>query len=49
MPIVNQGGTDYTAIARGAGIQQAITVDDLPEFLGILQGGLAIDGHDESP
>src|SRR5260370_939123 len=32
MPIVNQGGADYTAIARGAGIGQAITVDDLADL-----------------
>jgi thiamine pyrophosphate-dependent acetolactate synthase large subunit-like protein len=32
MPIVNQGGADYTAIARGAGIHQAITIDDLADL-----------------
>src|SRR6266567_892096 len=32
MPMVNQGGADYAAIARGAGIQQAITVDDLADL-----------------
>lgn len=28
MPMVNQNGADYAAIARGAGIQQAVTIDN---------------------
>src|SRR5262249_52499220 len=32
MPMVNQNGADYTAMARAAGIAQAITMDDLAEL-----------------
>jgi sulfopyruvate decarboxylase subunit beta len=32
MPMVNQDGADYTAIARGAGIQQAIAIDNVAEL-----------------
>ena len=32
MPMVNQGGADYAAMARGAGIQQAITVDNVADL-----------------
>lgn len=28
MPMVNQNGADYAAIARGAGIKQAVTIDN---------------------
>jgi len=33
MPMVNQNGADYAAIARGAGIRQAVTIDN-PADLG---------------
>ena len=32
MPMVNQDGADYTAIARGAGIQQAVTIENLADL-----------------
>src|SRR5712692_11936897 len=32
MPMVNQDGADYAAIARGAGIAQATTIDNLPDL-----------------
>src|SRR5215472_12179684 len=32
MPMVNQGGADYTAMARGAGIEQAITIDNVADL-----------------
>ena len=32
MPMVNQHGADYTAIARGAGIAQTITIDNAAEL-----------------
>src|SRR5437899_4091218 len=44
MPIVNQGGADYAAIARGAGIQQAITVDDLAELDRMMPAIVAAQG-----
>src|SRR5947209_6982720 len=44
MPMVNQGGADYAAIARGAGIQQAIPVDDLAELDSIMPAIVAAQG-----
>src|SRR6266481_5033942 len=32
MPMVNQDGADYTMMARGAGFQRAITIDNLDEL-----------------
>jgi len=32
MPMVNQDGADYTAIARGAGIAQAVTIDNTADL-----------------
>jgi sulfopyruvate decarboxylase subunit beta len=32
MPMVNQDGADYAAIARGAGIGQAVTIDNLVDL-----------------
>src|SRR5262249_56393969 len=32
MPMVNQGGADYTAMARGACIEQAITTDNVADL-----------------
>jgi sulfopyruvate decarboxylase subunit beta len=32
MPMVNQNGSDYAAIARGAGIAQAIRIDNLSDL-----------------
>src|SRR6201987_4619248 len=32
MPMVNQYGADYAAMARAAGIQQAITIDNLADL-----------------
>jgi sulfopyruvate decarboxylase subunit beta len=32
MPMVNHGGADYTAIARGTGIARAMTIDDIEEL-----------------
>ena len=32
LPMVNQGRTDYAAIARGAGIAQATTIDNLADL-----------------
>ncbi len=30
MPMVNQDGADYTVMARGAGFQRAVTIDNTP-------------------
>ena len=32
MPMVNQDGADYTMMARGAGFQRAVTIDNLAEL-----------------
>jgi sulfopyruvate decarboxylase subunit beta len=32
MPMVNQNAADYTAIARGAGIKRALTIDNVSEL-----------------
>ncbi len=32
MPMVNQDGADYAAIARGAGIARAVTIDNVPDL-----------------
>jgi thiamine pyrophosphate-dependent acetolactate synthase large subunit-like protein len=32
MPMVNQDGADYTMMARGAGFQRAITIDNLDDL-----------------
>jgi sulfopyruvate decarboxylase subunit beta len=44
MPIVNQGGADYTAMARAAGIRQAVTVDDVAELDRIMPDIIAAQG-----
>lgn len=36
MPMVNQDGADYAAMARGAGIKQATTIDNLTDLEGQL-------------
>jgi thiamine pyrophosphate-dependent acetolactate synthase large subunit-like protein len=44
MPIVNQGGSDYTAMARAAGIDQAITIDNLVDLDRMLPGIVVAPG-----
>ncbi|HLK81009.1 MAG TPA: thiamine pyrophosphate-dependent enzyme [Xanthobacteraceae bacterium] len=44
MPMVNQGAADYAAMARAAGIRQAITVDDLAELDRVMPEVVAAEG-----
>jgi sulfopyruvate decarboxylase subunit beta len=44
MPMVNQDGADYAAIARGAGIAQAVTIDNLADLDRKLPGIVAAPG-----
>ena len=44
LPMVNQGRTDYAAIARGAGIAKARTIDSIDELEKAMPGIAAEDG-----
>ena len=44
MPIVNQGGVDYAAMARAAGIRQAVSVEDIAELDRIMPDIVAAQG-----
>ena len=44
LPMVNQGRTDYAAIARGAGIARARTIETLDELEKAMPGIAAEDG-----
>jgi len=44
LPVVNQGRTDYAAIARGAGIARARTIETLGELEKAMPGIAAEDG-----
>jgi sulfopyruvate decarboxylase subunit beta len=45
LPMVNQGRTDYAAIARGAGIAKARTIDSIDELEKAMPGIATEDGH----
>lgn len=44
MPMVNQSGTDYVAIARGAGFERARAVSSVPELDAAMPAVIAEDG-----
>lgn len=44
MPMVNQNRADYAAIARGAGIEKATTIDNVPALEKELPGIIAAEG-----